>query len=149
MRTNPKAFLALLGILLLGACGGDASTGVNGDAIGTYTLQSISGNPLPFTVSTSATSTATFKSGALTINTDKTFSETLDLDETESSSGSPITTSTTSTCVGTYSQRGNSFTFSESTSTDPQCGFTYGGAWNGSNAFTVTFAPGAAAYYTK
>ncbi|HEV2017060.1 MAG TPA: hypothetical protein VGQ98_02015 [Gemmatimonadaceae bacterium] len=147
MRTNPKAFLALLGILLLGACGGDASTGVNGDASGTYTLQSINSNPLPYTVATGATTTLTFKSGSLTIGTDNTFSETLDLDENDTASGS--TTSTTSTCVGTYSQRGNGFTFSESSSADPNCGFTYGGAWNGSNAFTVTFAPGASAYYTK
>jgi hypothetical protein len=145
MRINPKAFLALFGVLLLGACGGDASTGVNGDASGTYTLQRIGSNPLPFTVSTSATSTLTFKSGGLTINADKTFSETLDYDENISGT----VTSTTSTCVGTYSQRGNSFTFSESSSTDPSCGFTYGGTWNGSNAFTVNFAPGAAAYFTK
>ena len=147
MRTNPKAFLALLGILSLGACGGDASTGVNGDASGTYILQLINGNQLPYTVATGATTTLTFQAGTLTIGTDNTFSETLDLDEFDSATGA--TTSTTSTCVGTYSQRGNGFTFSESSSTDPNCGFTYGGAWNGSNAFTVTFAPGAAAYYTK
>ncbi|MEA2706043.1 MAG: hypothetical protein QOH22_831, partial [Gemmatimonadaceae bacterium] len=41
MRTNPKAFLVLFGALLLGACGGDSSTGVNGDASGTYAFQSI------------------------------------------------------------------------------------------------------------
>jgi hypothetical protein len=145
MRINPKAFLALFGVLLLGACGGDAFTGVNGDASGTYTLQSISGTNLPVTVSTGPTSTVTFKSGTLTINTDNIFSETLDYDQTISGTLS----STTSTCVGTYSQRGNSFTFSEATSSDPTCGFTYGGSWNGSNAFTVNFGLGATGYYTK
>jgi hypothetical protein len=145
MRINPKAFIALFGVLLLGACGGDASTGVNGDASGTYNLQSISGNPLPFTVATSTTSTLTFKSGTFTINRDNTFSETLDYDETISGTMS----SATSTCVGTYTQRGNSFTFSEAASSDPNCGFTYGGSWNGTNAFTVNFAPGAAALYTR
>jgi hypothetical protein len=147
MRINPKAFVALIAVLL-GACGGD-STGVNGDASGTYTLQSISGNPLPYTVGTSATTTLTFKSGSLTINMGASFSETTNFDQTDNSSGSPVVTSGTSTCVGTYSQRGNGFTFSEAASADPSCGFTYGGSWNGSNAFTVNYAPGAAALYTK
>ena len=147
MRVNPKAFLALFGVLLLGACGGDASTGVNGDASGTYTLQSIGGKPLPVTVATSATTTVTFKSGALTVNTDNTFSETLDFDQTDVTSGA--VTSGTSTCVGTYSQRGNSFSFSEASSSDPSCGFTYSGSWNGTNAFTINFGAGADAYYTK
>ena len=147
MRINPKALLAMLGVLLVSACGGDASTGVNGDASGTYTLQSISGNPLPFTVSSGATFTLTFKSGSLTINTANTFSETLSFDETNTVSGA--VTSMTSTCLGTYTQRGTSFNFSEASSADPNCGFTYSGSWNGSNAFTVNYVPGAAAYYTK
>jgi hypothetical protein len=147
MRMNPKSVLAVFGVLLLGAC--DSSTSVNGDASGTYTLQSISGNPLPYTVGTSATTTLTFKSGTLTINTDQSFSETTNFDETDNSSGSPVVTSGTSTCNGTYSQRGTSFTFSESASADPSCGFTYGGSWNGTSSFTVNYAPGAAALYTK
>ena len=147
MRMNPKSLLALFGVLLLGAC--DSSTAVNGDASGTYTLQSISGNPLPYTVGTSATTTLTFKSGSLTINTDQSFSETTDFDQTDNSTNPPTVVSGTSTCVGTYAQRGNSFTFSEASSADPSCGFTYGGSWNGTNSFTVNYAPGAAALYTK
>ena len=147
MGINPKAICALLGVLVLGACGGDSSTGVNGDASGTYTLQSIGGKPLPLTVSSGATSTTTFKSGSLTINTSTTFSETLSYDTKDTVSGA--VTSTNSTCLGTYTQRGTSFSFSEASSADPNCGFTYDGSWNGSNAFTVNFAPGAAAYYTK
>jgi len=145
MRTNPKAFLALISVLLLGACGGDSSTGVNGDASGTYTLQSIGGKPLPLTVASSATSTTTFKSGSLTINTDHSFSGTLNYDQNISGTMS----SSTSICLGAYTQRGGSFTFSESSSSDPNCGFTYDGTWNGTNSFTVNYAPGAAAVYTK
>ena len=148
MPINPKPLIALFGVLLLGACGGD-STGVNGDASGTYVLQSISTHLLPYTVGTSATTTLTFKAGTLTINADASFSETTDFDETDTSSGSPVVTSGTSTCVGTYSQRGKGFTFSEAASADPSCGFTYGGSWNGTNAFIVNFAPGAAALYIK
>jgi hypothetical protein len=145
MPVNPKAFLALLGVLVLGACGGDTFTGVNGDASGTYTLRSIAGKPVPLTVSTGASSTVTYKSGSLTMNTGNTFSETLDTDQTVSG----VVTSATSTCLGTYSQRGNDFSFSESASADPNCGFSYSGFWDGSNAFTVNFGVGAAAYYTK
>lgn len=145
MRINPRAFFPLLGVLLLGACGGDASTGVNGDASGTYTLRSIGGKPLPLTVSTGPTSTVTFKSGSLTVNTNSTFSATLDLDETVSGT----VTSTTSTCLGTYSQSGNNFSFSETASSDPNCGFTYSGSWNGSNAFTLDYGAGAAALFSK
>src|SRR2546423_4398749 len=142
MRINPKSLLALLGVLLLGAC--DSSTGVNGDASGTYTLQSISGNPLPYTVGTSATTTLTFNSGTLTVNRDATFSETMNFDQTDNSSGSPVVTSGTSTCLGTYSQRGNGFTFSEAASGDPSCGFTYGGSLNGSKTINVNYSPGTA-----
>ena len=147
MRINPRALFPVLGVLFLGACGGDASTGVNGDASGTYTLQTIGGKPLPLTVTSGANSTVTFKSGSLTINTGNTFSETLSYDTKDIVSGA--VTSTTSTCLGTYTQRGNSFSFAESSSSDPNCGFTYDGSWNGSNAFTVNYAPGAAAFYTK
>lgn len=147
MGINPKVLFALLGVLALGACGGDSSTGVNGDASGTYTLQTIGGKPLPLTVASGATSTVTFKSGSLTVNKVNTFSETLSYDTKDTVSHA--VTSTTSTCLGTYSQRGNSFSFAESSSSDPNCGFTYDGSWNGSNAFTVNYAPGAAAYYTK
>ena len=145
---NSKAFGTLLGVLLLGACGGD-STGVNGDATGTYTLQSIGGHFLPYTVFTSSTTELTFKSGSLTINADNTFSETTDFNQTDTSSGQAVVTSATSTCAGTYAQRGNGFTFSESASADPSCGFTYGGSWDGANSLTVSYAPGAMALYTK
>jgi hypothetical protein len=147
MRVNQKTSLALVGVLLLAgaACGGSATTGVNGDASGTYTLQSIGGKALPFTVSTGATSTLTFKSGALTVNTDKSFSATLSFDENISGTLS----STTSTCVGAYSQQGNSFNFIEASSSDPNCGFTYSGTWNGSNTFSVNFSAGAIAVYTR
>ena len=67
MRVNQKTSLALVGVLLLGgaACGGSAATGVNGDASGTYTLQSIGGKTLPFTVSTGATSTTRSRKAGL------------------------------------------------------------------------------------
>jgi hypothetical protein len=145
MRTNPKAFLVLFGALLLGACGGDSSTGVNGDASGTYAFQSINGNPLPYTVPTGASSTLTFTSGSFTINTGSAFNHTINYDETISGT----TTSSSFTCTGTFAQRGNSFTFSEVATSDGNCGLTYDGAWNGTNAVTVTFVPGVTAYYTK
>jgi hypothetical protein len=59
-------------------------------------------------------------------------------------------TTTTSVCTGTYTQSGGNFTFVEaSSSTDPNCGFVYGGSWNGSNTFTLAFSAGVQAVFTK
>jgi hypothetical protein len=142
---NPKASLALFAVLVLGACGGDSATGVNGDASGTYAFQSLNGNLLPYTVATSTTSSFTFKSGAFTINTGNTFTHTVNYDETISGT----TTSSSFTCTGTFSQQGNSFSFSETATADQNCGITYAGTWNGSNTLSITFVPGVVAVYKK
>ncbi len=145
MRADPKGLIALLGVLMLGACGGDSATGVSGDASGTYTLRTINGAPLPLTVPTGTNSFQTLKSGSFTINTGNTFSETINL---EDNVGSTVT-SHTSICPGTYTRNGASFTFVESVSSDPNCGFTYGGTWNGSDTFTIAFQAGVQVVYTK
>ena len=144
MRPNPKAFLAVLGVLLLSACGSD-STGVSGDATGTYTLNSLNGGAIPYSVTLDPTYTITFTGGNFMISSGGAFSETISY--TELISGT--TTNTTSTCPGTYTQSGGSFTFSEEASNNPDCGATYTGTWNGSDTFTMAFDQGFQGVYKK
>jgi hypothetical protein len=145
MRAAPKAFFVVLGVLLLGACGGDSSTGVNADATGTYTLRSINGNLIPYSFPVDATTSVTFTGGNFTINTGSDFSETISYDFTTSGQ----TTSTTSVCPGTYTQIGTRFTFTEAASNNPDCGAAYTGSWDGSATFTIAFQLGVQAIYAK
>jgi hypothetical protein len=144
MRTSPKAVFSLVGVLLLAACT-DNSVGVNGDASGTYALSSVSGNAVPFTIAVSPTETQTFKSGSLVINTDGTFSDTFDIDDTNSGQ----TTSQSIVCTGTFTQRGGTFNFSETATSDRFCGGVFAGSWNGSTTFSVAYSQGFVALYNK
>jgi hypothetical protein len=144
MRSYPKAFLAAFGVLLLSACGGSDTTTVNGDLTGTYTLNSING-VLPFTIALDPNTNATFTAGTFTIVADGTFTDILDY-HTDSSGG---TIFNTSTCVGTYTQQGNSLTFSEQqSSTDAICGGIYNGLGSGTT-LTISFTSTFQASYSK
>lgn len=133
MRSLVKAIFAVLGVVLVAAC--NDTTIVNGDASGTYSLTAINGSPLPVLVAASATDTVVITSGLLTINTDRTFTETLSFDETTGG----VTTSKTDVCPGNYSQRGNDFTFDESRTDNPHCGFSYPVRWDGANNVSAFF----------
>jgi hypothetical protein len=144
MRPYPKAFLAVFGALLLSACGGGDTTAVNGDFTGTWTLTSING-VLPYTVALDPNTTATFTAGTFTIVADGTFTDVLDY-HTDSSAGRIFNTST---CVGTYTQQGNSLTFAEQlSSTDAICGGLYNGLGSGST-LTISFSSTFHAVYSK
>jgi hypothetical protein len=136
MRSHVKAISAVLAIVLVAAC--NDSTVVNGDASGTYNLAAIDGSPLPATVVATTTDTVVIISGVITINADGTFTETLSFDETKGG----VTTPNTNICPGNYVQRGNSFTFQESFTNDPNsnCGGTYPVKWDGANTLSVLLA---------
>src|SRR3954467_16001999 len=134
MRTKPQAVLAVLGLFLLSACGGD-STGISGDASGTYNLALVNNNPPPFIYNQDATTTDRITGGSFTLNEDGSFSQTLDFDETIVGEG---TTTDSSTCQGTFTQNGGNFTFDEVETADGACGGTYSGSWNGSDRFTFS-----------
>ena len=131
MRSRSKAFLAVFGVLLLSACGGDNSTSVSGDATGTFNLTTIDGNDLPFTYFSDATTTDQITGGNFTLNADHSYTQTLDFQETVSGQ----TALDPTTCQGTYTQNGGTFTFAEVATGDLSCGGNYQGNWNGSNAF--------------
>ncbi|HEY0386497.1 MAG TPA: hypothetical protein VGC64_10820 [Pyrinomonadaceae bacterium] len=143
MRTKPQAFLALIGLCLLSACGSDNSTGITGDASGTYNLTSVNGS-LPYTYFQDATTTDRITGGNFSLNADGTFTQTLNFDETISGQ----TTTDASTCNGTFSQNGAIFTFSEVATTDGACGGSYTGRWDGTNQFTFALS-GAQLVYVK
>lgn len=144
MRSHPKALLAVMGVLLLAACGGgDSTTGVQGDFTGTFSLSTINGTGLPFTIPFSQ-NTVTFTGGSFTIAADGTFSDVL-LYQTSSAGNIDLT----STCPGTYIQSGNSFTFTEpSNPNDSVCGGIFAGSGSG-NTLTINFAVGFQAAYSK
>jgi hypothetical protein len=137
IRTTSRSLFALAGVLLFAACNDNTTTGINGDASGTYNLALINNAQPPAIIFQDLTipETLTLTGGNFIINSDGTFSETLNIDDTTSSG----TTSSSSTCPGTFSQNGGNFTFSETNSGDPNCGATYSGSWDGSNSFSFAF----------
>lgn len=148
MRSTSRTLFALAGVLLLAACMDNSlTTGVNGDASGTYNLALINNSQPPAIIFQDLTipETQTLTGGNFIINSDGTFSETLNIDDTTSSG----TTSSASTCPGTFSQNGGTFTFSEANNGDPNCGATYTGSWDGSNTFAFAFGSQILLVYTK
>ena len=144
MRTKPQAFLAVIGLCLLAACGSDNSTGITGDASGTYTLSFVNTQPPPFIYFQDATTTDRITGGNFTLNSDGSYTQTLDFDETISGT----TTTDSSTCQGTFTQSGGNFTFNEVATADGACGGTYSGSWNGNDRFTFSLG-GASLVYVK
>jgi hypothetical protein len=143
MKTKSQAFLALIGLCLLSACGSDNSTGITGDASGSYNLTAVNGN-LPYIYFQDATTTDRITGGNFSLNEDGSFTQTLEFDETISGQ----TTTDASTCSGTFSQSGGIFTFHETATTDGACGGDYNGSWNGRDTFTFSLG-GAALVYVK
>lgn len=144
MRTNPKAVLTVLLVLLLGAC--TDSTGLNGDVSGTYTLRTVGGQPLPYTEPNQDPSDYfTINGGAFTLNSNGNSTETLSYTETVPGQQ----TNTTSTCFGTYSQSGNTIFVSEPTAANPDCGGTFTASWNGGNNLTLNINTGVDAVFTR
>jgi hypothetical protein len=75
-RTLGIPVVAALVALAPAACGGDNSTGPSHSVVGTYTLQTINGQPLPFLIFQGATEKYEFISDVVAVNADYTYSET-------------------------------------------------------------------------
>jgi ABC-type glycerol-3-phosphate transport system substrate-binding protein len=102
-----RSFLvALAGITLAAACGGDSATGPD-SIVGTYTLQTVNGVATPVTVFQDASGRVEVTGGRVSLNADGTFSDAIDLRLT---SGQTVLT-TTETAVGTYVRSGDNITF--------------------------------------
>jgi hypothetical protein len=144
MHSAIKTLFAVLPVLAFAAC--SDSTGVNGDVTGSYTLSAVNGSQVPMTAFQDATYTLRINSGNINLNSDGTFTETISYTETFSGTTNP---QTTSTCLGTYTRSGSSIFFDEPTSSNPDCGGTYSGNWNGSNQLAVNFNAGITAVFTR
>ena len=130
MATKPRAFVLVMSALLLApAC--SSSTGPKTTITGTYALISVNGAPIPATV----VNLGKVNSGSFTINSGNAFSSTLSF--TESVQGQSVTI--TDTCTGTFTENGNSLTFAEATSGNPDCGGNYMGSWDGATTLTIDF----------
>lgn len=145
MHVNRKAWLAVIAVLVLSACGGDAING-SFDASGDYTLRTIGGQSLPFTFpNQDPADVTTVNSGDISIAPDGTFTESATV--TTVTPGS--TTVTTTTCFGTYSVGNGAVFFSEPTQANPNCGGNFAAGWNGSNTLSILIDVGVSAVYTK
>jgi hypothetical protein len=104
-----RSFLsALAGLALLTACGDSSGPGET-DIVGSYTLQTMNGNALPWRAIVIGNDWFEFTSGSGSINADGTYS--LTLNWRESTSGQIDSGAEPS--VGTYSRNGNAITFTD------------------------------------
>jgi len=101
-----KKLIAMLALATLVACG-DNSTNPNTDSIsGTYTLQTINGSQIPYTVSNGSTST-TLTSDVLTVADNGSWSEIITYRQTVNGT----TSNGTESDSGTWSRSGTSVNF--------------------------------------
>jgi hypothetical protein len=124
-----RYFVFALAAAVLAACGGDSSTGPGATVTGTYHLQTINAQPLPFTIFSVGGDHIDVTSSRLTLNQDGSFTEVTGYRVVESG----VTTNETGTTVGTYVRNGNELTF-----TDASDLTEYEASWDGGRHITQT-----------
>ena len=102
-----RKLVAALFLATFVACGGDSITDATASIAGTYTLQTVNGSPLPFTVFTSGTTKIEITDDVVTITDAGTYSES---GHTRTTNGSQVTTQVVSE-VGSYTRNGTAITF--------------------------------------
>lgn len=144
MTPNVWRALALTAVVFAASsCGGDSSTAPQRLA-GTYTLRTVNGTAVPATF-TEVRSSLRINSGSIVINSGSTFSRTANYTTTLSGQS----TTTNDVCAGTYTQNGNSISFDQPTSSNPNCGGAYNGTWTSGNTLTVRFDASNQAVFQK
>ena len=104
-------------VILASACGGSDSTGPASNPVGTYRLEAIDGQPLPYDLFSSE-----IQSGSLTLRADGTYSATTTSRDEDIFTGEVTTNTETET--GTYSHNGGAIRF---TSPEGSLNATYDG----------------------
>ena len=104
-----RRIMMVLALAAAAACG-DSSTGISGSVAGTYTLRSINGTVLPYTVLSSGTTKIEVIDDVITLNTNGTYTETGHTRTTTNGSAS----TDTGTDTGTYTTAGTSITLRSS-----------------------------------
>ena len=105
-----RTFVLLAGALVFGACGGGGDpVGPSLESIGTYTLSTVNGQPLPALIFQDATRKVEILSDVVTLRENGTWSETASLRTTPPAGA--VTTATTND-GGTYSIDGSALLLS-------------------------------------
>jgi hypothetical protein len=135
-------------IALLAACGSDSTGPSNANVQGNYTLLSVNGAPLPFTVTNTGENVEIVQDATITLTSDSTYA----VNATGTLNGTP---GTLVADAGHYSVSGNQVTFTSTTisganytanyattPTSPTLTTTIQGAFVGStdNSFSLVFA---------
>jgi hypothetical protein len=94
-------------IALLGACGSDSTGPSNANVAGTYSLSTVDGSSLPFTVPNTGDNTEIVQSATITLTSDSTYSAVAS--GTENGESTTIITD-----AGSYSVSGSQVTFTSS-----------------------------------
>ena len=123
--------VATLAVLAAG-CSSDKSTSPGNAAAGTYTLTTVNGQPLPFSLTSSTLNQVQIQSATITLTPSSTYQATV----SGSINGSPTTTIISD--AGTYSVSGSTLSFSSTSFLL----LAYGGSFT-NNALTVNI-PGQA-----
>ena len=105
-----RKLVAILFLAAFVACGGDSITDATASIAGTYTLRSVNGSPLPFTVFTSGTQKIEITDDMVVISESGTYSES---GHTRTTNGTQVTTQTVAE-AGTYTRNGTAITFRSS-----------------------------------
>ena len=122
MRASSTLIAAATAALLATGCGDSTSPKAN-EFAGRYSLFSFDGSTLPLTLYEDQTIKLTLQSGALTLNTDKTFVEEIHIDVAANGFPSPAELLT---CNGTFVRSGNSFTMTSTASNQCEAGTVTG-----------------------
>ena len=125
-----RRFLAALSLLtLFTACGGDGSTDPTTASIaGTYTLRTVNGSPMPYTVTQSGPYKYEITSDAYTLSDGGTWSEI----RTYRTTSNEVVTTSTNPDGGTYSRNGTAITL-----VSPNSGAVSGSVANGTMTLTA------------
>lgn len=138
MRVRGRLFWLLGGVLVAAACGGGHDVTAPPDpalaAVGTYTLVSVNGEPMPAKYNDYSWGTVKIASGTLALRSDRSFTETL-VANTTYTDGSPPSTQNV-IINGTYQVTGTQVTFTLPADVDGPA-FSYTGAvGNGAVSYT-------------
>jgi hypothetical protein len=131
-----RRFVALLAFAALAACGGDSSI-TPGTVTGSYSLRTVNGSPLPFTVIQIGADKIEITGDVIILNEGGTFTETTSQRTTENG----VVTTSTIDDAGTYTLTGTAITL-----TSPESGSISGAVSGGTMTLTLE---GLAAVYSK
>lgn len=125
-----RRLIPLVALAVAVACGSDSTTQPTVASLaGTWTLQTVNGNPLPFTISQTATDKVELLSDVVTASANGTYSENLQIRETLNG----VSQTFTSADTGTFTVNGTAVTL-----TSTQVGSTSGALSNNNHTLTLT-----------